>query len=66
MQEMSRLLARLERPSHLLFWSTCNLRPDNVRAPKTVALNATVRALVLTPEASRFLVGGTGTEEGNE
>jgi len=57
MREVTRLLAQLEQSPNVFLWSKCDIRPDNRRAPKAVVLNGRIKALVLSPEASRFLAG---------
>jgi len=57
MREISRLMAQIERSERVFYWSRCNIRPDNKRAPKTAVLNGRIRALVLSAEASKFLSG---------
>lgn len=58
MKETARLLAEVHRYGRKLTWSYCRLEPDNPRTPKTVNLSAKLRALVIDPEASDFLLSG--------
>ena len=60
MQEVSRLLAQLERSGKLLGWHRCNIQPDNLRTPQKVTVDGEIRALVLSPEATKFLAGESG------
>ncbi len=55
MKEVSRMLAQLDGARQVFSWSSCSIRPDNIRSPKTVRLTARIRALVLSGEASKFL-----------
>jgi len=63
MRTACRLLAGLDRTRPAFYWSRCKLQPDNKRDPQNVVINGRLRALVLSPEASRFLAA---ERSGNE
>ena len=62
MREIGRLLAQVEQSTQKLLWKNVTIRPDNPTSPKMVLLNGRIRALVLSPEATRFLSGAVEHE----
>ena len=58
MKEITRLLSEIRKNNRKLTWVHCQIAPDNPRTPQNVNMNATLRALVLTNEASEFLLTG--------
>ncbi len=57
MREISRLLAEVEQSQHKFYWGVCQIRPDNRRTPQQAVMTGRIRALVLSPEASKFISG---------
>ncbi len=67
MREVGRLLAEVKKYGNRLTWTQCQISPDNPRTPQNVNLSGRLRALVLTTEASDFLLAGqlSGTDSKN-
>lgn len=58
MREITRLLNEVKTTGNRLTWVQCQISPDNPRTPQNVNFSGKLRALVLTPEASEFLLKG--------
>ncbi|MBP1582992.1 MAG: hypothetical protein J6866_03450 [Victivallales bacterium] len=61
MKEITRLLSEIRKNNRKLTWVHCQISPDNPRTPQNVNMNATLRAIVLTNEATEFLQTGHAT-----
>lgn len=60
MREISRFLAAVEASDRKFYWTSCRLRPNNVRNVESVNLTGRVEALFLTPDAEYVIFGRQG------
>jgi len=57
MREVTRLLQEIKKAGNKLTWTQCQISPENPRNPQNVNLTGKLRALVISEEASQYLLG---------
>lgn len=60
MREVSRLLGEMEASRPAFHWTRCTIRAETKDGVGTVDLKGHIRALVLSPDAAKHLLGTTG------